>query len=146
MTAGRLVGKYATKSENQQTGGTKIAHILFVEYHRAFRQSASYLIDQEPNLEVVFQAGSVAEGRQRMAEGGIDAAIVDIPLPDEGAPEMVRDLHEATPSIPVLVMTTIEDPEVHDRFLRVGANEVLAKGISFAEVLGAVRRLRGDEG
>ena len=146
MTAGRLVGKYATKSENQQTGGTKIAHILFVEYHRAFRQSASYLMDQEPNLEVVFQAGSVAEGRQRMAEGGIDAAIVDIPLPDEGAPEMVRDLHEANPSIPVLVMSTIEDPEVHDRFLQAGANEVLAKGISFAEVLDAVRRLGGDEG
>ena len=81
-----------------------------------------------------------------MAEGGIDAAIVDIPLPDEGAPEMVRDLHEANPSIPVLVMSTIEDPEVHDRFLRAGANEVLAKGISFAEVLGAVRRLGGEEG
>jgi len=45
-------------------------------------------------------------------------------------------------------MTTIEDPQVHDRFLRAGASEVLAKGISFEEVLGAVRRLggRGDEG
>ena len=87
------MGKYATtKRENQRSGGTKIAYILFVEYHRAFRQSASYLMDQEPDLEVVSQAGSVADGRQRMAEGGIDAAIVDIPLPDEGAPEMVHDL------------------------------------------------------
>ena len=56
---------------------TKIAHnILFVEYHKAFRQSASYLMDQEPDLEVVSQAGSVADGRRRMTEGGIDAAIV----------------------------------------------------------------------
>jgi two-component system response regulator DevR len=126
---------------------TKIAHnILFVEYHRAFRQSASYLMDQEPDLEVVSQAGSVAQGCQRMAEGGIDAAVVDIPLPDEGAPEMVRDLHGANPSIPVLVMTSIEDPEVHDRFLRAGASEVLEKGISFDEVLAAVRRLGSEEG
>jgi DNA-binding NarL/FixJ family response regulator len=100
-------------------------------------------MDREPDLEVVSQAGSVADGRQRMAEGGIDAAIVDIPLPDEGAPEMVRDLHEANPSIPVLVMTAIEDAEVHDRFLRAGASEVLDKGISFDEVLAAVRRLGG---
>jgi DNA-binding NarL/FixJ family response regulator len=114
-----------------------------VEYHKAFRQSASYLIDQEPDLEVVSQAGSVADGRRRMAQGGIDAAIVDIPLPDEGAPEMVRDLHEANPSIPVLVMTAIEDPEVHERFVRAGASEVLDKGISFEEVLAAVRRLGG---
>ncbi len=119
--------------------------ILFVEHHAAFRQSASYLMDREPDLEVVSQAGSVVEGRERLAEGGIDAAIVDIPLPDEGAPEMVREMHEANPSVPVLVMTSIEDPEVHERFLEAGADEVLNKDANFVEVLAAVRRL-GSEG
>jgi len=119
--------------------------ILFVEYHSAFRQAASYVMDKEPDLEVVAQGGSVAEGRQKMAEGGIDAAIVDIPLPDEGAPEMVRDLHEANPSIPVLVMTALEDPAVYEEMLRAGASEVLAKDIPFREVLAAVRRL-GHQG
>jgi DNA-binding NarL/FixJ family response regulator len=122
-----------------------MALILFVEYHSAFRQAASYVMDKEPDLEVVAQGGSVAEGRQKMAEGGIDAAIVDIPLPDEGAPEMVRDLHEANPSIPVLVMTVLEDPAVHEEMLRAGASEVLAKDIPFREVLAAVRRL-GHQG
>ncbi len=120
--------------------------ILFVEHHAAFRQSASYLMDREPDLEVVSQAGSVAEGREKMAEGGIDAAIVDIPLPDEGAPQMVREMHEADPSVPVLVMTSIEDPEVHERFLEAGADEVLDKDANFVEVLAAVRRLGGEEG
>jgi DNA-binding NarL/FixJ family response regulator len=120
--------------------------ILFVEHHAAFRQSASYLMDREPDMEVVSQAGSVAEARQRMAEGGVDAAIVDIPLPDEGAPEMVRELHEANPSIPVLVMTSIEDEKVHERFLEAGADEVLDKGANFVEVLAAVRRLGGEGG
>jgi DNA-binding NarL/FixJ family response regulator len=122
-----------------------MALILFVEYHSAFREAASYVMDKEPDLEVVAQGGSVAEGRQKMAEGGIDAAIVDIPLPDEGAPEMVRDLHEANPSIPVLVMTALEDPAVHEEMLRAGASEVLAKDIPFREVLAAVRRL-GHQG
>jgi DNA-binding NarL/FixJ family response regulator len=122
-----------------------MALILFVEYHSAFRQAASYVMDKEPDLEVVAQGGSVAEGRQKMAEGGIDAAIVDIPLPDEGAPEMVRDLHDANPSIPVLVMTVLEDPAVHEEMLRAGASEVLAKDIPFREVLAAVRRL-GHQG
>ena len=120
--------------------------ILFVEHHAAFRQSASYLMDREPDLEVVSQAGSVAEGRERLAEGGIDAAIVDVPLPDEGAPQMVRELHEANPSVPVLVMTSIEDPEVHERFLEAGADEVLDKDANFVGVLAAVRRLGGEEG
>jgi two-component system response regulator DevR len=121
-----------------------LALILFVEYHRAFRQTASAVINQEPDLEVVSQAGSVAEGRQRMAEGGIDAAIVDIPLPDEGAEELVRVLHEANPSVPVLTLTHLEDPEIIERFLEAGASEVLPKSITFAETLAAVRRLGGE--
>jgi DNA-binding NarL/FixJ family response regulator len=39
-----------------------MALILFVEYHSAFRQAASYVMDQEPDIEVVARAGSVAEG------------------------------------------------------------------------------------
>ncbi len=104
------------------------------------------MMDQEPDLEVVSQAGSVAEGRERMAEGGIDVAIVNIPLPDEGAEEMVRDLHEANPSIPVLVLTHIEDLAVLERFLEAGASEVLPKDISFSEILAAVRRLDEEAG
>jgi DNA-binding NarL/FixJ family response regulator len=119
---------------------------LFVEYHSAFRQSAAVMMDREPDLEVVSQAGSVAEARQKMDEGGIDAAIVDIPLPDEGAAELVRDLHEANPSIPVLVLTHLEEKGLYERFLKAGANEVLPKTIHLEEIFAAVRRLGGEGG
>ena len=95
-------------------------------------------------MEVVSQAGSVAEGRQKMAQGGIDAAIVNIPLPDDGAAELVRDLHEANPPIPVLVLTHLEEKGLYERFLEAGANEVLPKTIHLQEIFAAVRRL-GEE-
>ena len=110
--------------------------ILFVEYHRAFREAATYVFDREADLTVVAQGGSVA--------GGIDTAIVDIPLPDEGAEELVRELHEATPSIPVLVMTHLKDREVRPRFLEAGASEVIPKSTTLEELLAAVRKLRGE--
>jgi DNA-binding NarL/FixJ family response regulator len=119
---------------------------LFVEYHSAFRQSATVMMDQEPDLEVISQAGSVAEAREKMAEGGIDAALVNIPLPDEGAAELVRELHEANPSIPVLVLTHLEDQGLYERFLEAGANEVLPKTIHLEEIFAAVRRLGEGEG
>ena len=49
--------------------GERIVHILFVEYHAAFRQAASPLMDREADLEVVAQGGSVREGREKMARG-----------------------------------------------------------------------------
>ena len=125
-------------------GGIKAIRILFVEVHKAFLESASTLLDQSSDLEVVAQAGSVAQGRQKMTQGGLDAAIVDIPLPDEGAAQIVRDLYEANPSIPVLVLTHLEDREVHERFLKAGASEVLSKKVTFEAILAAVRRLKGE--
>ena len=105
------------------------------------------MMDREPDLEVVSQAGSVAEAREKMAQGGIDAAIVDIPLPDDGAAELVRDLHQANPSIPVLVLTHLNDQGLYERFLKAGANEVLPKTIHLEEIFAAVRRLgEGREG
>ena len=99
------------------------------------------MMDREDDLEVVAQAGSVAEGREEMAQGVIDAAVVDVPLPDEGATEMVRDLVEANPSIPVLVLAHPEDEMVRGRFLAAGASEVLPKSITLLEFLAAVGRL-----
>ena len=104
------------------------------------------MMDREPDLEVVSQAGSVAQGREKMAQGGIDAAIVDIPLPDDGAAELVGELHEANPSIPVLVLTHLEDEGLYEKFLKAGASEVLPKTIGLEEMFAAVRRLGGGEG
>ena len=101
-------------------------------------------MDREPDLKVVSQGASVAEGRKRMAEGGIDAAIVDIPLPDEGATEFIGELCAANPSVPVLVLTHLKEKEEIERILRAGASEVLSKETSFAEVLAAARRLGGE--
>jgi len=59
---------------------------------------------------------------------------------------MVRDLCGANPAVPVLVMTALQDPEVHERFLGAGADEVLGKDARFWEILDAVRRLGDEEG
>ncbi len=99
------------------------------------------MMDREDDLEVVAQAGSVAEGREEMAQGGIDAAVVDVPLPDEGAAQMVRDLVDSYPSIPVLVLIHPENEMVRERFLAAGASEVLPKSEHFGEILAAVGRL-----
>lgn len=115
--------------------------VLFAEAHRSFRELASFLLNQEPDLEVVAEVSTVTEGRHRMAEGGIDAAIVDVPLPDEYGIDLVRELHEANPSIPVLVLTDVQNPDEQATLRHAGADEVLSKELTFEEILAAVRRL-----
>jgi hypothetical protein len=42
------VGTYAAESKCQENWGKQMVLILFVEYHSAFRQAASYVMDQDP--------------------------------------------------------------------------------------------------
>jgi len=118
--------------------------ILFVEHHAAFRQASSHLTEREADVEAVTQAGSVREGREKMAEGDLDVAVVSVPLPEEGAAKMVGELHGANPSVPVLVLTRAGDPRELEAFLGAGASEVLSKECTFAQILEAVRRLGGE--
>jgi hypothetical protein len=59
---------------------------------------------------------------------------------------MVRSLHEANPSVPVLVLTHPEGEGAREEFLSAGAAEVLPKSITLLEFLDAVRRLGHEDG
>jgi DNA-binding NarL/FixJ family response regulator len=54
---------------------------MLVEDHAAFRQSLASLLSREPDLEVVAQAGSLAQARQ-MLDTPLDVAVLDLRLPD----------------------------------------------------------------
>lgn len=54
---------------------------LLLEDHAAFRQAMTFLLEREPNFEVVAQAGTLAEARRSLPDG-VDLAIVDLALPE----------------------------------------------------------------
>jgi DNA-binding NarL/FixJ family response regulator len=53
-----------------------VKSVLLVEDHTAFRQALSLVLDLEPDLEVVRQAGSLAEARSSPLDG-LDVAVVE---------------------------------------------------------------------
>ena len=54
--------------------------ILLVEDHTAVREAIAAMLAQEPDLNVVAQAGSLAEARRMLDD--IDVAVIDLGLPD----------------------------------------------------------------
>jgi response regulator RpfG family c-di-GMP phosphodiesterase len=93
------------------------------------------------------QAGSLAEARACLSDGkaeGIDAAIVDIGLPDGDGRQLIREigaLRKSAHRIPVMVLTVIQNLEFHERLRELGAEEVMSKASSMEEILAAARRL-----
>ena len=113
--------------------------ILLVTDHNAFREVLAVRLNQEEDLEVSWQAGSLADARN-VHLNGVDIAVVDPVLSDGDGLVLIREVSVANPNASALVLSYRLDPAVHHQALGAGAAEVLTTNASVKEVINAVRR------
>ena len=117
--------------------------ILVVAPHNAFRQALAMRLDQEEDLEVAWQAGSITDTRDVHLDG-IDVALVDPLLPDGDGLQLIREVSVANPKALALVLSYKLDEALYQQALGAGAVEVLATNTGLEEVIDAVRRRSVD--
>ena len=122
----------------------EIKCILLVANHNAFREALAVRLNQEDDLEVAWQAGSITDTRE-VHLNGIDVALVDPLLPDGDGLELIREVSVANPNALGLVLSHKLDPAMHHQALGAGAVEVLSTNASMEEVINAVRRSASAE-
>jgi DNA-binding NarL/FixJ family response regulator len=115
---------------------------MLVEDHIAFRQALAALLSREPDLEVVAQAGSLAEARE-LLNSRLDVAVLDLSLPDGDGRELIGELQRANAGISVLVLSVTIRPGRLEEVLKEGADAVLHKVAAPASIVEEVRRLAG---
>ena len=116
---------------------------MLVEDHIAFRQSLALLLSREPDLEVVAQAGSLAEARE-LLNSRLDVAVLDLGLPDGDGRDLIGELRRSNAGISILVLSVMLGPEHLEEGLKAGADGVLHKVASPKTIVEEVRRLAGD--
>ncbi len=124
-----------------------VGRVFLLDDHDSFRRSFARVLAEEPNLEVIGQAGSLAECHNGVSEvfGDVDVAVVDLLLPDGTGIELVGELREANPEVSILVLTVSRDREVHFWASKLGANEVITKESSLPQIVSTIRRLGNAE-
>jgi DNA-binding NarL/FixJ family response regulator len=121
--------------------------ILVVEHDSDFREAFARTLGKALSPEqtdVVFVGvGSVTEARSQLREGGLDAALIGVALPDGDGLDLVHEINDGGVGspMPTLVWTTHLDPSVAIRALDAGAKGAFSKAVSVPEMAGAIRRL-----
>jgi DNA-binding NarL/FixJ family response regulator len=120
-----------------------LARVFLLEDHSWFRKALADLLGRQPDLEVVAQAGSLADARREAAEKAerIDLAVVDLLLPDGIGTDLIRDLRADGSGVPVLVLTVGQGPDLRAWVRSMGADEMISKDASVEEILAAMRLL-----
>ena len=115
--------------------------VMIVEDHADFRALIEVLLGRQPDIELLAQAGSLAEARARAARLELDVAILDLGLPDGSGADLIADLRRAGNEVRVLVLSASLDPGRIEKARSAGADEILDKLTPVDEVLATVRRL-----
>jgi two-component system nitrate/nitrite response regulator NarL len=125
---------------------TRVIRLLLVDDHRALREALAMLLNSEPDLRVIAQAGSDPGVRAVLASGEvIDVAIVEIELGDGQGMHIIRELCAHDASIEVLVLTRSTNQRIHGCALHAGASGIVSKTAAPVDLIESIRKLAAGE-
>jgi two-component system, NarL family, response regulator NreC len=123
------------------TDDERCLRILLVDDHRVVRAGLRMLLDAEPDLEVVDEAGDVRDAVFKARRHTPDLIVLDVKLPDGDGDEAIGTLQAEAPDAKVLILS-MEDTGHHvRRAFANGANGYVLKDAAEEELVSAIREV-----
>jgi DNA-binding NarL/FixJ family response regulator len=119
--------------------------ILLADDHALVRRGLKLVLDAEPDLEVVAEAGDGAEAVKRALEPDVDLAIIDISMPRMTGLQAVAELRERRPGVRMLILSMHENERYLYEALKAGASGYVLKTVADRDLVEACRAaMRGE--
>jgi len=114
--------------------------ILLVDDHAVVRQGLKQILEGPLEDAVFGDAGSGAEALDQARGGDWDVVLLDVSLPDRSGLEILKELRQGQPKLPILVLSMYPEEQIAVRVLRAGANGYVTKKAVASDLLTAVRK------
>jgi two-component system NarL family response regulator len=115
---------------------TRKATVLLVDDHALLRTGVANIINQEPDLEVIAEAGDGIEAIAAYDRHHPDVILLDLRMPRMEGVEVVRHIRERDPRALVIILTTYDTDDEIERALKAGAKAYVLKDISADDLVG----------
>ena len=117
------------------------ARVLLVDDHALLRTGVANIINQEPDLHVVAEAGNGVEALEAYARCRPDVTLLDLRMPVMEGVEVVLRIREQDPKALVIVLTTYDTDDEISRALKAGAKAYVLKDISADDLVDCIRNV-----
>ncbi len=119
--------------------------VYLVDDHELVRRGLRQLLENEPDISVVGEAGTVDEAIHRIPAVLPDVAILDTRLPDGSGIDVCREVRSRCPSVAALILTSYDDDEALFEAIMAGAAGFLLKQVRGDDLVEAVRRVAAGQ-
>lgn len=117
--------------------------IILVDDHAVVRAGLRMLLGADPEIEIIGEAETGAEGVRLACECRPDVALMDISMPDMNGIEATRRIKEQCPDVAVLALTMHEDDQYFFEMLAAGASGYVPKRAAPNDLLSAIHAVQG---
>jgi len=124
---------------------TEAIRVVVVDDHTLRRQGLVGLLDENPDLVVVGQAGDAAAAMDVIETTKPDVVLMDVGLPGVSGLDLTARVKRSVPDTQVLVVTMYEREDYLFEALRAGASGYVLKGADINDLLTAVRTVARGE-
>jgi DNA-binding NarL/FixJ family response regulator len=135
----------AIASSKAHSAAARKNRVLVVDDHPIVRQGLALLINQEPDLVVCGEAEEAVGAMKVLASSRPDILIVDVSLNGPDGLDLLKNLRNIHPTLPVLILSMHDELMYAERALRAGANGYIMKQEATEKVLVALRRILAGE-
>jgi two-component system, NarL family, response regulator DevR len=136
---------YAPRRSSHQNVAVPTTRVFLLDDHEIVRRGLRELLDAEPDLDVVGEAGTAEEALGRIPATAPDVAVLDVRLPDGDGVEICREIRSRHPEIQCLMLTSYADDEALFSAIMAGAAGYVLKQVKGTDLVDGIRRVGKGE-
>jgi DNA-binding NarL/FixJ family response regulator len=131
---------------SKQAGAdTAKIRVFLLDDHEVVRRGLKGLLEAEPDIDVIGEAGTSESAMDRIKALQPDVALLDVRLPDGDGVSLCREIRSALPGIACLMLTAYSDDQALMGAIMAGAAGYVMKQTSATELVGAVRTVAAGQ-
>jgi len=115
--------------------------LLIADDHAIFREGLKHILEDHPDILVADEAGNGQEVLDYIWKNEYDMILLDIGMPGMPALEVLKQVKNEKPRLPVLVLSMYPEDQYAVRFIRAGASGYLTKESAPDELITAIRKI-----
>jgi DNA-binding NarL/FixJ family response regulator len=119
--------------------------VFLLDDHEVVRRGVRDLLETEPDIEVVGEAGTAASALARIPALRPDVAVLDVKLPDGDGVSVCREIRSRMPEVNCLMLTSFDDKQALLDAVMAGASGYVIKQIRGSDLVSAVRTVAAGQ-
>jgi DNA-binding NarL/FixJ family response regulator len=126
-------------SGRETSGGQARISVFLLDDHEIVRRGVRDLLTDEPDIDVIGEAGTAASALDQIPALRPDVAVLDVRLPDGDGVQVCREIRSTHPGIACLMLTSYGDDQALLGSIMAGASGYVSKQTCSSDLVTAVR-------